>query len=450
MRRNRLLAWLCWLLPALALGGYLAYRLFHGDQTMYLPGPSTHGHYQIEMACHVCHTPFQREVKQDACVRCHGEALQAGNDSHPKSKFTDPRHAPLMAALDARQCVTCHREHQPEITKPMGVTVTSDFCFHCHADIAQERPSHRGLAFNTCATAGCHNYHNNTALYEKFLVKHLHEPAVRDRAAVPARNLHEFARQLAKAPVKALSAREQDAPAGVRVEPGPLHEWESTAHARAGVNCTACHQGQDPHSQAPRWQNKPGHTACQPCHAEEVKGFLAGKHGMRLAQALSPMTPGMARQPMKPAAHHQELSCTSCHGAHQFDTRRAAVESCLSCHDDAHTRAYKQSPHFGLWRRELTGQAAPGSGVSCATCHLPRETHKQEGRERVRVQHNQNANLRPNEKMVRDVCMNCHGLGLSLDALADTALMQRNFQGRPGRHLDTLDMVERRLGKGKK
>jgi hypothetical protein len=45
--------------------------------------------------------------------------------------------------------------------------------------------------------------------------------------------------------------------------------------------------------------------------------------------------------------------------------------------------------------------------------------------------------------------MNCHGLGFSLDALADVALIERNFCGRPSRHLDSLDMVERRLGQGR-
>ena len=42
---------------------------------------------------------------------------------------------------------------------------------------------------------------------------------------------------------------------------------------------------------------------------------------------------------------------------------------------------------------------APQSGVSCATCHLPRI----EGDQGVWVNHDQNANLRPNETMAREV-----------------------------------------------
>lgn len=61
------------------------------------------------------------------------------------------------------------------------------------------------------------------------------------------------------------------------------------------------------------------------------------------------------------------------------------------------------------------------------------------------AQHNQSLNLRPNEKMVRSVCMNCHGLGFSLDALADTKLVEKNFSGNPSIHVRSLDMAEARL-----
>jgi hypothetical protein len=175
-----------------------------------------------------------------------------------------------------------------------------------------------------------------------------------------------------------------------------------------------------------------------------VAGFLAGKHGMRLARGLTPMTPAQARLPMNPDAAHRELSCTSCHGAHEFDTRRAAVDACLSCHDDDHSQAYLDSSHFKLWEAERNGTATKGQGVSCATCHLPRETHGAGETARVRVQHNQNANLRPNEKMIRSVCMECHGLAFSLDALADAALVKTNFIGLPARHVESVDLALRR------
>jgi hypothetical protein len=175
-----------------------------------------------------------------------------------------------------------------------------------------------------------------------------------------------------------------------------------------------------------------------------VAGFLAGRHGMRLARGLTPMTPAQARLAMKPDAAHHELSCTSCHSDHAFDTRHAAVDACLSCHDDDHSLAYINSSHFKLWQAELNGTAPANSGVSCATCHLPRESHGSSENASVRVQHNQNANLRPNEKMIRSVYMNCHGLAFSLDALADAALVKTNFIGRPARHIESIDLALRR------
>lgn len=166
---------------------------------------------------------------------------------------------------------------------------------------------------------------------------------------------------------------------------------------------------------------------------------------MRLVQKLSPMQPALARIPMNRDASEKALTCTTCHKAHRFDTREAAVEACLSCHNDTHSRTYKGSPHFRLWQAERANRAPAGTGVSCATCHLPREVHKQEDLDAVQVQHNQNDNLRPNEKMIRGVCMHCHELGFSIDALAEFKLINNNFTGQPARHMKSLDWAEQAL-----
>jgi len=47
--------------------------------------------------------------------------------------------------------------------------------------------------------------------------------------------------------------------------------------------------------------------------------------------------------------------------------------------------------------------------------------------------------------MIRGVCMTCHSLALSVDALADRDLIRRNFDGRPARHVDSIDMALARL-----
>lgn len=452
--------WILWGALSMVAGGYLAtgllaksaatHPLLTPARTMFLPGKTSHGHYQIELACESCHgSPFAgREALQQSCERCHGQELKDAGDKHPQSKFTDPRNADRLEHLDALACVTCHVEHRPEIAGAMGVTLAGDFCFHCHQDIGKDRPSHEGMAFNTCNSAGCHKYHDNRALYEDFLARHLDEPMLARQGALPLRNLREVAAHFPDYPADRFPLKPQnapDAPEDFARSPQIASDWLATAHATAGVNCSGCHKVEK--DGVASWVERPDHTACATCHGPEAKGFLSGKHGMRLAEGLSAMTPGAARRPMHAEAGNARLGCTSCHAAHRFDTRRAAVEACTGCHRDEHTAAYERSPHYELWKKEMSGAAPPGSGVSCASCHMPRIEHRapEAGAKRTLVQHNQNDNLRPSEKMIRPVCMNCHGVAFSIDALADPGLVKRNFAGTPSVHVKSMDMVAARM-----
>ncbi len=432
MRRELAVVWLIWLVAAVALGGYLGLRMLHGkDRTLFMPGETTAGHYQIELDCNACHAQAfaDADAIQRACVDCHGEALRKSKDSHPLSKFTDPRNADRLTELDARYCVTCHIEHQPVRTAEMGLTLPVDYCWRCHQDIGQERPTHSELAFDSCASAGCHNYHDNRALYEDFLLQHAGEPWL-------------LAETLVALPVapqprgEPLVSGDQDAPADLGEVDGVVAQWAQSRHARGGVNCSDCHQDGD---QA--WVESPSVSLCADCHVTEHTGFQRGRHGMRQARGLSPMRPELARLPMRSAAEGRELSCLSCHGAHDFNPVTAAVDACLECHDDEHSRAYLNSPHYQLWRAEQAGGAV-GSGVSCATCHLPREeTRHPNGEIGIAAQHNQSANLRPVEQMARSVCMHCHGLDFVLDALADPRLLHNNFSGRPAVSVPSIEMA---------
>lgn len=429
--------WLIWLALTVAAGVTLGYKLTQSaDRGLFLVGETSSGHYQIELACDACHTePFGGgEVLQSACENCHAEELDLADDSHPKSKFTDPRNADRVAILDARECITCHVEHQPEQTRSMGVTLPDDVCAHCHQDIADDRPSHQGMGFETCASAGCHNFHDNRALYEAFLLKHAHDGVFAGPGKAPALSAYAM---IERAEARALTAADVTAPQS-RQTVEILAAWEHSGHAEAGVNCQSCHQPES----ALAWVEKPDPVQiCADCHEPQHAGWQAGKHGMRTAQGLSPMTPAMARQPMHPNAFDRELTCVSCHGPHAVNTQQAAVESCLGCHADEHSRAFKDSPHYQLWLLETLGEAEPGTGVTCATCHMPREEIRAQGQTVVIAQHNQNANLRPNEKMIRGACMHCHGLGFAIDALADPKLIRRNFQGQPSSHIESIDMA---------
>ena len=133
---------------------------------MFLPGQTTHGHYQIELKCQACHDRGGG-VRESSCTDCHGESLAASRDIHPKKKFEDPSNVHLLTIIDARSCVACHAEHEPTRTHEMGVSIPNDFCWQCHQDVAEERPSHEGMAYDSCSNAGCHNYHDNSALYTR-------------------------------------------------------------------------------------------------------------------------------------------------------------------------------------------------------------------------------------------------------------------------------------------
>ena len=435
----------------MGLSVWLGLKLAGSERGVFLPGAMTSGHHQIELACEACHAePFAgADAMQAKCEGCHLAALDEARDSHPKSKFTDPRNADRAALLDARYCVTCHVEHRPERTLSMGLTIPGDYCVLCHEQIGAERATHEGFGFETCGSSGCHNFHDNRSLYEDFLLRHAEAPELLARRELPVRNFASIATLLgdypqADYPVRALTPAEADAPATV-APVGLLDDWASTAHAASGVNCTACHGAGDV------WRDDPGFASCSKCHANENAGFLAGRHGMRLDAAklgaiLPPMTPAEARLPMKADPIADQLDCGSCHGAHRFDTAFAAVDACLGCHDDTHSLSYIGSPHHALRERVRLGSLPPEAGVSCASCHMPRTALSYDYGAYVHtlVQHNQSDNLVPNDKMLRSVCLDCHGLPFSLDALADRALIERNFDGRPSVHVESIDLALQR------
>ena len=266
-------------------------------------------------------------------------------------------------------------------------------------------PSHANLGFDSCASAGCHNFHDNRALYEDFLVKHAGEPWL---ASSPVHALAALARTQEQ-PAESVLVRERPiAPAAALADSSVLDNWVDSGHDVAGVGCAACHAASVAED-APlaeiedHWIDSPPMALCEDCHRAQARTFALGRHGMRshplIAKPRDPdrilgklgldaalpetavdwladrplarrITPAEARLPMRADASHRSLHCGTCHTPHDVDTRRAAVQACASCHDDRHNRAYFESPHHTRWRAELAGAAPPGAGVSCATCHM--------------------------------------------------------------------------------
>jgi hypothetical protein len=310
----------------------------------------------------------------------------------------------------------------------MGLSLPRDYCHRCHATIGGERPSHKGLPFDGCAATGCHNFHDNRALYEDFLAGHLDDPDTRAEPRTPARTTV----VAGEAPGPSVD----DAPPGVALADDERRAYLASVHARADVRCSACHT-----AGKGGFRKDVPTERCGTCHDAERDSFFAGRHGMREATGLGPMLVSSARLPMKPEAAHRTMGCTACHGAHAFDTRRAAVDACLGCHADRHSQSYATSAHATLFAADPTGTR----GASCATCHLPRVRWGDE----VRVVHNQNDTLRPREKVARPACLACHGLGFTLDALADDAVVTANFARPPARNRRALEMVRSRMSKEK-
>lgn len=480
--------WVMWFVLSLVAVAYAAKTIYiSGDRTVMLPGHTTGVHHQFEISCNTCHTSDNFEdvssVRKDinkTCVTCHKAELKVSDDSHPKSKFTNPRMADFWVKVDARFCTSCHLEHVPDETLPGALTLAGDFCVACHSegeqDVRKNRESHAGLEFDTCATAGCHNFHDNRALYEDYLVKHGKVPWILDVT------IHEAA-AVARSPDKA-AADIKAYLANVRAPRDALdtdieHEWAASAHAAADVGCAGCHATdfETEEDILANWIDEPDEAVCADCHRNQAKTFARGRHGMRrhpeIADPRRPsdilktfgikdapeamvslieayltdpdvppaMSTSEARVALHPDAHGQNLTCNTCHAPHEQNLQRAAVDSCLNCHSDEHSQSYKNSPHFALWTAELAGDLPPGSGVTCATCHMTQVVKGDE----VRSDHNQNTTLRPNEKMIRPICMSCHGLGFAIDALADPKLIENNFLGKPNRHIESIDWALNRV-----
>jgi hypothetical protein len=98
-----MLIWL-WTGFSIALLAWLSYNMFEfEDKSLFMPGPLT--------------DPLaDGELIHKACLNCHAEDREKPFDSHPRSKFTDPRNADTLGNIDALRCVTCHREHSPDMS----------------------------------------------------------------------------------------------------------------------------------------------------------------------------------------------------------------------------------------------------------------------------------------------------------------------------------------------
>ena len=210
-------------------------------------------------------------------------------------------------------------------------------------------------------------------------------------------------------------------------------QWQGSIHALAEVNCSSCHQNENTKAFIP----KPTAESCKSCHESSVDTFMLGKHGIRTLEGLSPLTPAMAHLPMKESSLDMQMNCNTCHNVHTVNTYEASVDSCLTCHSDNHSLNYKNSPHAKVFKTIGTLPRPNADSVTCATCHLPREVSD----DAILVNHNNTYTLKPRDRMVKEVCMNCHGVEHAYNSIFDDELVEANFARPPTQKLSTFQLV---------
>lgn len=395
----------------LAFGGALGIA-YARARYLFTPGVASNAHHVIESACSQCHT-HAGALDNRGCLACH---QRSPDETHPPALFDDPRWAARLEVVDATRCAACHIEHAGF----QATQMQSGLCFGCHDDVTQRKLSHSRFTSTSCHDAGCHNYHDNTALSRAYVQKHLDEPDLLPSARVPARERH-FA-----APVVPV------VPAGLAADRAIVLSWSTSAHAGQDVGCPRCHSTPDG-----RAVSRPDETSCADCHEAAAQGFAHGKHGARAAVGLGPLAPRMARLAMKKTSGGASLGCGACHDVHSVETRSASVRACLGCHDDEHSRSYVGSPHERLVRTESDETAI----VTCATCHQPRRRVESAGKRRIAVEHDVSLMIRERDKMLAAVCVGCHGLPFAMASIYDEKLVRSNFSGKPASVHPTVALI---------
>lgn len=234
----------------------------------------------------------------------------------------------------------------------------------------------------------------------------------------PAAETDQPSAALARATGKCASCHRQETAAVVA-------EYETSAHARQGINCLECHQPQPGQQSVDHrgFEIAAQVTAanCAQCHADEYRQFLRSRHAAPAYAAVTgpePFTPeqvafaeryhpGAVDRPANalavlegPAATQKGCitchaigrpnsdgsigTCTACHARHRASLALARQpETCGQCHmgpDHSQLEIYNESKHGVLFRaglpgfdldvapEELTAEAMPVP--TCATCHM--------------------------------------------------------------------------------
>ena len=358
--------------------------------------------------CMDCHDSVRGQVNGnkgfhatlgDDCSSCHSDHNGLDFELIKMEKSTFQHHKTGFALVGehvAVECGECH-EDEPDWT---GLRST---CLPCHAEDDGHRPEGGGHeALGACQS--CHDVdpdwsalplstdvfdHSDSAQADYALVgKHEKVDCIechtKDLHFVPVES--EECTDCHKDPHDA----ELDDDCESCHETPHTWEVEGFDHALTGyplkgqhrsVRCTSCH-AEDKTSPVP-------HARCESCHRDPHRGEFKPRdcdacHDVNLPLASMDFDHDQTDYPL--VGHHQDVSCTECHGEGDEQTFKGLTwGTCDDCHDDAHVgffdeqgceschepvRAFDEVPDFD---HGLTGYALEGEHKSaeCEACHDP-------------------------------------------------------------------------------
>ncbi len=167
-------------------------------------GPMNTGHEGL--SCNTCHTDAEgtliqqitsnvsftlgqrkspvdfgtENVDNKKCLACHDRP----NDRHPTHRFFEPKFADAVKVINAKECETCHREHNDTRI----VLKDAAFCVNCHSELEVKNDPvdipHSQLIkeekWSTCLQ--CHDFHGN----------HVYEVAEKMKDTIPIQQINAY------------------------------------------------------------------------------------------------------------------------------------------------------------------------------------------------------------------------------------------------------------------
>ena len=143
---------------------------------------------------------------------------------------------------------------------------------HYPTTIALLSPGNSRRPANSCraripkhATAGCHNYHDNSSLYESFITSHLNEPDFKANGRVPERDSTK--NNSIDSSIPLTQVEKFNMPSNVPVTRELLNSWQKSIHAQKLINCKHCHSPVDDEVESTHWDN---HVSIDTCTVSRI------------------------------------------------------------------------------------------------------------------------------------------------------------------------------------